>query len=243
MSRHRLRLVRGACCALLMLLVATAVSSAATLQLGEALVNSDASALFPSFPLLSPGGLPGEFSEFVASHTMTSTGGLNVQIFSAVYRNPATQYLAFVYMFDNVTAAVDMEHANIGGSDGCSWLDTVVAGGSNGLGNSTAVPGFLGWSDGDPIMLGLTPTGALAMDFGIGTAIGTMIQPSGWSALVWVATESLSYRLTDVVVQDGSKNGQGEALGPVDAPEPSSLALLGLGAGMVGLIVRRRRQS
>lgn len=228
------------------LLLAVASASAAPLNPGGTVYNPDVTAVIPLFnPSYTLSGVPANYSTLVATLVSNYTGGFTGQMTSKVYEDPNTGWLAFVYYLNNTTSPeVDMEHFTVGNNIVKPWSGVgIVDAGADSSGHSTA-DGLINWTDGDPYDLVRDPasTGSgVGVNFSIG--MGTRIVPtSNDSALIWFATDAKNFQITNVGLLDNGTIGAATAYAPAPAvPEPASWTLLGLGFGVVGLVLRRRR--
>jgi len=150
---------------------------------------------------------------------------------------------AYIFSLDPTYTADGLESASF--APGLWSLFEIEDTGASDTGTSTPFPvpsippaGFTTWSDGRPYTIKRDPgTGAPEIRWS-GSLGGTEIRGGQVSAIVWFETNATAWTESIVTLLDGGVGGSAVILSP--APEPSALALLGLGSV---LFVRRRRMD
>lgn len=231
--------------------------------------------LAPSFSFFTPsyisGPLPANFSTLVVStqfpynYNGQKDGSFYGYVTSSIWQDPATQKLAFTYVFNNLKPPplpengfnpnpplTDIVRATLNDSRNPWTAVNIVSAGSNGSGNSTPVPGFFGsWGNGDPFSMERKALDqSVAFNFNplnSGTQLNSNSAITDVSALMWLATDDTLFTTTNVALSDNGHVGATRAYVPTVffGPEPSSV-ILAIFAGVGGAItvwLRRRKRN
>ena len=184
------------------------------------------------------------------------TGGMFGTVVTTIYRD-ADNHLIFDYTITRTGGSASIVAASL---HGAGWqsvqitsagVDGPLPAGSSHVGDA-ANPAY-GWTDGTPYQLARDPslgtpqivfrtTGITSWappatpTFGL---VGTVIGSNDMTANIWFRTDATEWEDAPMGVLSGSGEvGTADVLVPL--PDPASLALMGLGSGL--LLVRRRNR-
>ncbi len=182
----------------------------------------------------SPDALSVAGDTFLTSVTNSGTDsetGLNVTITTSVYET-AQNTLTFTYLLQNNSSSTDIvtsltaSNYSVAASVGTGKIDM-------GADNTTSgvAPNNVAWED----------AATLKWTF------GSNINPGHSSELLIVETQATNYAAGLVTAQNSGVvqvAGLEPAVGTLAVPEPSTMAIAGLGAlGMIGYLLRRRKSA
>jgi hypothetical protein len=161
---------------------------------------------------------------------------------SWVYKDTSNgNKLVFAYQWNITKSGIFVDRATLNGT----WVGSVniLDGGTvSDAGSSTASPGATHWTDGKPYFLatGANATVPLTVEWEFSNN-GTELWAGNTSAIVYFATDLLSYGVSTATTQDGVV-GTSQILDPV--PEPGMFARAGLlGMGLLGFWGYRRNKK
>jgi hypothetical protein len=177
-------------------------------------------------------------ANLVQELTANLTGEFDGTVTSQVFRDPATQILAFHYSIQlSDMNEVPVVRATMDGWEGVTITDA----GADASGNSGTFDPNPEWTDGDPLYISRDPASeglAIQWRTALPTGlIGTVIGSGDLSSVAFFVTNMTQFTTGEMDVIDTAVTAEVQVLVP-QIPEPASLILLALGA--VGIVARRR---
>jgi hypothetical protein len=178
----------------------------------------------------------------LSSSWVLGSGTLDGNVTSIAYKNPATGFLGFEYIFSRVGSVgsnSQMVRASLGGGANAFLNAVIFDAGSDSLGSSTAGSVAPFWTDGAPDFIQRDTTSAfegIAFQFRANNQ-GSAIDVCNWSADIFIQTQSTLVTQTGVGFIDSGATSSATVLAPI--PEPVTMTILSLGG--LGLLLRRRR--
>jgi hypothetical protein len=213
-----------------------------------------------------PGALTTDttYTQLVAGPTPFAALGsyLGATVFSSVYKDPTTGYLAFDYQIvNNSISGDDVQIMTINGTPGNPtapiWQPfTIFRAGAPGSGSSHSPgapptpPPTPTWTDGNPYTFEQLNDGSygIQIDFAILSYGTQLLSPGDYSANMWLTTNAQNYQVVDVGLSDSAPVGSANAYGPASGmlpivPEPSTIVTSLIGFGILAAAWRRRRSG